>query len=182
MIIDIIIPYFRTDLYPKCVQRIQECTAQGTYQIFLVDDSQGIMGPIKAYNMGLRKTARDVVLMNDDILVTEAWLSNMIAVHTDVVLSLYANEPFYPNISCTFVKRAVIHAVGELDEKWFLGFGADNQWFARIQQAGFSIGVNQRNRIFHEHRASIRKIPNYMKIAQKEQKMFLDMMGMGKTL
>lgn len=171
--IDIIIPYLRTDLYPRCVKSIVDLTAPGTYQIFLIDDSSGKMGPVKAYNYGLRQTKHDIVLMNDDIVVTENWLPNMLAVNADVVLSLYHNEPFYPNISCTLVRRAVVERVGGLNEKWFLGFGADNLWFRSIEQAGFKIGVNQKNRIFHHHRASIRMVPNYHEIARKEQKMFL---------
>ena len=171
--IDIVIPYLRTDLYPRCVQSIADVTLQGSYRIFLVDDSKGQMGPIKAYNLGLRQTQNDVVLMNDDIVVTENWLTNMLSVDADVVLSLYHNEVFYPNISCTLVRRTVVERVGFLDERWYLGFGADNQWFDRIRQAGFRIGVNRKNRIFHIHRASIRKIPNYREIAEKEQQMFL---------
>lgn len=150
-------------------------TEQGSYQIYLVDDSQGRMGPIKAYNHGLRNTYNDVVLMNDDIVVTENWLTNMLSVDADVVLSLYHDEAFYPNISCTLVKRAVLERVGLLDERWYLGFGADNQWFGRIGQAGFRIGVNRKNRIFHLHRASIRKVMNYRQIAEMEQRMFLEL-------
>jgi hypothetical protein len=172
-VIDIIIPYYRTDLYPRCVQSISDLTEQGSYHIYLVDDSQGQMGPIKAYNHGLRHTQNDVVLMNDDIVVTENWLTNMLSANADVVLSLYHNEPFSPNISCTLVKRVVVERVGLLDEKWYLGFGADNDWFERIKQAGFRIGINRKNRIFHIHRASIRKVPNYRKIAEQEQQMFL---------
>jgi GT2 family glycosyltransferase len=172
-VIDIIIPYYRTDLYPQCVQSISELTEQESHQIYLVDDSRGRMGPIKAYNHGLRHTQNDVVLMNDDIVVTENWLTNMLSVDADVVLSLYHNETFYPNISCTLVRRAVVERVGFLDERWYLGFGADNQWFGRIERAGFRIGVNRKNRIYHIHRASIRSVPNYRQIAEQEQKMFL---------
>ena len=171
--IDIIIPYLRTDLYPRCVQSIYDLTEQGSYQIHLVDDSQGRMGPIKAYNQGMRNAHNDVVLMNDDIVVTENWLTNMLSVEADVVLSLYHNEAFYPNISCTLVKRAVLERVGLLDERWYLGFGADNQWFGRIERAGFRIGVNRKNHIFHLHRASIRTVPKFRQIAEREQKMFL---------
>jgi GT2 family glycosyltransferase len=172
-VIDIVIPYYRTDLFPRCIQSIKDLTAQGSYRIFLVDDSRGDMGPIKAYNHGLRQTQNDVVLMNDDIVVTENWLTNMLSVDADVVLSLYHNEEFYPNISCTLVRRAVVERVGLLDERWYLGFGADNQWFDRIQRAGFRIGVNRKSRIFHLHRASIRKVPNFRQIAEHEQKLFL---------
>ena len=175
MVIDIVIPYLRTDLYPRCVQSIHDLTEPGSYQIFLVDDSQGRMGPVKAYNMGLRNTYNDVVLMNDDIVVTENWLTNMLLVEADVVLSLYHNETFYPNISCTLVKRPVLKRVGFLDERWYLGFGADNQWFGSIERAGFRIGVNRNNRIFHLHRASIQKVLNYRQIAEREQKMFLEL-------
>lgn len=171
--IDIIIPYYRTDLYPRCVQSIKDLTEQGSYHICLVDDSKGKMGPVKAYNHGLRQTKNDVVLMNDDIVVTENWLTNMLSVDADVVLSLYHNETFYPNISCTMVKRDVVDNVGLLDERWHLGFGADNHWFSRIERAGFRIGVNRKNRIFHIHRASIRKVPNYKDTAKKEQEMYL---------
>lgn len=172
--IDIIIPYYRTDLYPRCIQSIQDSTEQGTYQIYLVNDSTGRMGPVKAYNYGLRQTRHDVVLMNDDIVVTADWLANMLSVGTDVVLSLYHGESFYPNISCTLVKRKVLDRVGLLDERWHLGFGADNHWFDRMKRAGFTIGVNRKNRIVHLHRASIQKVPNYKRIAREEQKLFLE--------
>ena len=172
--IDIVIPYYRTDLYPQCVQSIVDSTEQGSYRILLVDDSNGIMGPVKAYNLGLRNTTHDVVLMNDDIIVTENWLANMLSVGTDVVLSLYKDEPFYPNISCTLVRRRVVNHVGFLDERWFLGFGTDNHWFDRIERAGYKIGVNRKNRIVHKHRASIQRVPGYKKIAQKEQRLFLE--------
>jgi GT2 family glycosyltransferase len=174
-VIEIIIPFLRRDLYPQCVQSIAANTVPGTYTIYLIDDSSGILGPVKAYNRGIRKTHGDVVLMNDDIIVTLDWLENMLAVDADVVVSLYQNESFYPNISCTLVRRYVIERVGVLDEKWFLGFGADNDWFLRMERCGFKIGVNQKNRIVHRHRASIKKVVNYKTIAENEQKMFLKM-------
>ena len=180
--IDIVIPYYRTDLYPRCVQSIVDSTEPGSYRILLVDDSKGIMGPVKAYNVGLRKTTHDVILMNDDIIVSEDWLTNMLSVGTDVVLSLYKDEPFYPNISCTLVRRRVVNHVGFLDERGFLGFGTDNHWFDRIERAGYKIGVNRKNRIVHKHRASIQRVPGYKKIAQKEQRLFLEISkGIGRS-
>jgi len=172
-VIEIIIPFLRKDLYPQCVQRIAAHTAPGTYSICLIDDSSGLSGPVKAYNRGIRQTQGDIVLMNDDILVTAGWLENMLSVDADVVVSLYRNESFYPNISCTLVRRYVIDRVGLLDEQWFLGFGADNDWFVRMERCGFRIGVNQKNRIIHKHRASIQRVANYKTIAENEQRMLL---------
>ena len=171
--VEIIIPFLRKDLYPQCVQSIADHTAPGTYTIYLIDDSSGLYGPVKAYNKGIQQTHGDIVLMNDDILVTPDWLENMLSVDADVVVSLYRNESFYPNISCTLVRRNVIERVGLLDDQWFLGFGADNDWFIRMERCGFKIGVNQKNRIIHEHRASIQRVANYKTIAENEQKMFL---------
>lgn len=171
--IEIIIPFLRKDLYPQCIRSIEANTAPGAYTIYLIDDSSGLYGPVKAYNKGIQETRGDVVMMNDDIIVTPNWLDNMLSVDADVVVSLYRNESFYPNISCTLVRRHVIERVGLLDERWFLGFGADNDWFIRMQRCGFKIGVNQKNRIIHKHRASIQKVLNYKTIAENEQKMFL---------
>lgn len=175
--IDIIIPYYRKDLYPRCVGSIAQHTEKAIYRITLIDDSSGKLGPVKAYNKGMRETRHDVVLMNDDIVVTDHWLVNMLAVDADVVVSMFYNEAFYPNISCTLVKRYVIEKTGYLDESWFLGFGADNDWFIRMGQHGFKVAVNAKNRIFHLHRASIRTVANYKHIAQKEQKLFLEKYG-----
>ena len=161
------------DLYPQCIQSIEKNTARGTYAIYLIDDRSGVLGPVKAYNKGIQQTRGDVVLMNDDIIVTPNWLENMLSVDADVVVSLYRNESFYPNISCTLVRRYVIERVGLLDEQWFLGFGADNDWFVRMERCGFKIGVNRKNRIIHKHRASIQKVANYKTIAESEQKMLL---------
>ena len=172
--IDIIIPYYRTDLYPRCVRSIEQNTEKGIYRIILVDDSLGKLGPVKAYNKGMRASKQDVVLMNDDIIVSENWLANMMAVDADVVVSLYENEPFYMNISCTLVKRYVIEKTGCLDEQWFLGFGADNDWFFRMANDGFKVAVNPKNRILHMHRASIRMVTDYKTIAEREQKLFVE--------
>jgi GT2 family glycosyltransferase len=173
-VIEIVIPFLRRDLYPQCIQSIAANTEAGTYTIYLVDDSSGILGPVKAYNKGIQQTHGDIiVLMNDDIIVTPDWIENMLSVDADVVVSLYQNESFYPNISCTLIRRYVIERVGLLDERWFLGFGADNDWFIRMEHCGFRIGVNQKNRIIHEHRASIQRVVNYRTIAENEQKMFL---------
>jgi hypothetical protein len=177
MPVDIVIPFYRTDLYGRCIQCIEEKTDAKQFNIILIDDSSGALGPVRAYNKGIRQSKNDLVLINDDILVTDGWLPNMQAVGTDVVLSLYHAESFYPNISCTLVKRHVIERVGLLDERWYLGFGADNDWFLRIERAGFTIGVNQRNRIYHEHRASIKKVANYAEIARAEQRMYLAVNG-----
>lgn len=179
--IDIIIPFLRNDLYPKCIRHIERHTPPGAYRILLIDDSSGRMGPVRAYNEGLRRTHGDVVLMNDDILVTPNWLDNMLSVDADVVVSLYHGEPYYPNISCTLVRRRVIENVGLLDENWFLGFGADNDWFIRITRSGFRIEVNRKNRIYHEHRASIKNVENYQAIAAGEQKMFVSKYNLTKS-
>jgi GT2 family glycosyltransferase len=173
-VIDIILPYYRKDLYRNCIRSIRDNTDPKLFNIILIDDSDGTLGPIRAYNLGLRKSGNDVVLINDDITVCHRWLDNMLSVKADVVLSVYHNEPFYPNISCTLVKRHVIEAVGYLDEKWTLGFGADNDWFIRMERAGFTIDVNRKNRIWHLHRASIKMVANFRAIAEKEQKMFVD--------
>ena len=179
--IDIIIPYCRQDLYPRCLRSIEQQTQTGIYRIVLIDDTFGELGPVKAYNKGMRESPHDVVLMNDDIVVTENWLANMLDVDADVVVSLFHNEPFYANISCTLVRRYVIEKTGYLDENWFLGFGADNDWFIRMNQQGFKIAVNPRNRIFHLHRASIRTVPNFREIAEKEQKRFLEKYGRNRS-
>ena len=173
-VIDIILPYYRKDLYRGCIRSICDNTDPERFNLILIDDSNGKLGPIRAYNLGMRKSKHDVVLINDDITVCHRWLDNMMSVEADVVLSLYHNEAFYPNISCTLVKRYVIEAIGYLDEKWTLGFGADNDWFIRIERGGFKIDVNRENRIWHLHRASIKTVENFRAIAEREQKMFVD--------
>jgi hypothetical protein len=55
-----------------------------------------------------------------------------------------------------------------------LGFGADNDWFIRMERGGFKIDVNHKNRIWHLHRASIKTVENFRTIAEREQKMFVD--------
>lgn len=184
---DIIIPVFNQKKYTEsCIVSIGKNTRQG-YRIIIVDDKSsepdavkflgGIkdenikiirntenLGWVKSVNRGIKESSAEYVcIMNNDTLVTDGWLSEMIAVAEKApdiglvnpewekpdkaAIDDYAQsltkyrgqfiETDWVRGFCFLVKRQAINKIGGLDEAYSPGYYDDCDYSVRALRAGF---------------------------------------------
>jgi GT2 family glycosyltransferase len=212
---DIIIPIWnQVSLTRRCLDSIQEKT-RIPYRLILIDNGseeetrnylesltgsdawRGVLirndenlGYIKGINQGLRvSTAPYVCLLNNDIVVTGAWLEKMVEFarsHPDagLVSCLQNNDPGRPmprdleafaqsqvqepgswmeldhcTGGCLVVKREVIRKIGFPDEAFGDGYWEDNDYSRRAQQSGFRCYRLLDTYVWHDVAASFAKTP-----------------------
>lgn len=122
------------------------------------------LGCAAAWNQGVNATTAEwVVLLNNDVLVTEGWLSGLLTfaqrLHADLIspafregelnyeLAPYAREfvARMRNVTrwgtangiCFMVRRRVFETIGGFDENFRIGQFEDSDFFLRARQAGF---------------------------------------------
>lgn len=198
-VVDIILPVYKhPELTEQCIKSIEEHTLD--YNIIIVDNSEDNVGVVKAENLGIQKSQNDYILIiGNDTTFSEGWLDNMfVPIKEDervkVVGSLFEHSTNYQtpshygeikdkwilvpigdvvNFSCTLIKKEMFDKFGLLDEFFFLGFGADDDFCRRVFRGGHRLAINLQNIIYHEGRVTLREIPGWEKTAKKEKEYYL---------
>ncbi|MBI3016355.1 MAG: glycosyltransferase family 2 protein [Candidatus Tectomicrobia bacterium] len=149
------------------------------------------LGFVRAVNQGLRASqAPYVCLLNNDTLVTEGWLSRMIAAAAarpqvglvnplgnvggswseerwrKVQLRLARGGGKIEELEhcsgfCLLIKREVIEAVGFLDETFGMGNFEDNDYCERARRAGYLSVKVQDSWVHHFQNRSFDRIPDW---------------------
>lgn len=171
----------------ECLPSIREFTQKGTYIIHLVTDindlkniehlatddiiihthEMSIFNYSIANNLVLRHAKNDVVLLNDDTVVTEGWLEKLRVASKGFALTGAHTMPHrsgnpdmwgegktmvtnYPiNMFCAFIPRRVQQIVGVLDEEFYYYGGEDVDYSIRARLNGFPLVVSD---AFVEHK------------------------------
>lgn len=196
MNVDIVIPVFNQLHYTKkCIEGVLQ-TVKVDGRIIIVDngstdgtaeylasipgieviDNKYNLGVAVAWNQGVRAgEAEWVVLLNNDVILTEAWLEGLIGFATDeridvVSPAIREGECNYDiaeysrsfvrlmgNVArrgiaegiCFMVHRRVFEAIGLFDEKFRIGQFEDTDFFRRANAAGFKLGITGLSFIHH---------------------------------
>src|SRR4030095_758126 len=127
---------------PGWIERLMACGDS--------DPSIGIIGPIS--NAATWQSVPERYSPNGDWAVNELPLSSL-----DRVSSIFSilHTPQYPRVPlvngfCFAIKRAVIDAIGLLDEELFPnGYGEENDYCLRAGKAGFSGAIADDCYLFH---------------------------------
>ena len=198
-IVDIILPVYKhEELTQQCIKSIEKYTED--YNIIIVDNSKNNVGVVKAENLGIQKSENDYVLIiGNDTTFSEDWLENMFLPilednRVKIVGSLFEHSTNYQtpshygeikdewilvpigdvvNFSCTLIDKEMFTKFGLLDEEFFLGFGADDDFCRRVFRGGYRLAINMQNIIYHEGRVTLKDIPNWEEMAKKEKEYFL---------
>lgn len=160
------------------LQDIEEELAQHACVTSILNEEN--VGFVKAANQGIRCTdARYVVLMNNDTEAAPNWLEKLSAPlewpivmsgprtttpnswqgtwprsHGNYILPKSAMLAFF----CTMFDRRVFDLVGLLDEDFGVGFGDDDNYCARVQNANLNLCLVQDLVIPHKHRTTFRAL------------------------
>ena len=198
-IVDIILVYKHPELTQKCLDSIAEHTVN--YNVIIVDNSEDNVGVVKAENLGIQESKNDYVLIvGNDTTFSSNWLENMFLPFKEderigIVGSLFKHSTNYQtrehfgetdekwrlvpigdtvNFSCTLIKKEMFNKFGLLDENFFLGFGADDDFCRRVFRGGHRLAINMQNIIYHEGRATLKEIPNWEEMAKKEKEYYIE--------
>jgi glycosyltransferase involved in cell wall biosynthesis/predicted SAM-dependent methyltransferase len=170
--VDIIIPSLVPSILVECLKRVEFFTQNVDYKIIIVsdeptDEMKGLLDRLKtnpkyqilvgdkkqglshALNEGMKlSTAPFVVLMNDDILVSQNWLQLLLMVLRNTP-TLGAVTPqlrgktkgyFADVLACGLFTREAINKIGPLDEAPEFKYGcADADYYLRLKHAGYII-------------------------------------------
>jgi acetyltransferase-like isoleucine patch superfamily enzyme len=178
----------KSDRLKRCLDSIKANTENTlgragyvTYHISVIEDSKR-EGFAKACNRGIAsKMAEEsdyVLLLNDDVTVTEGWLSNMLAVMehfpevglvgpvSDNVSGPQQREPLAGPISqevsrlvgfCLLIRRSVVDKIGGIDEAYTKGMFTDDDYGLRAAAAGFKLRIALDAFVHHEFGASYKE-------------------------
>jgi hypothetical protein len=145
----------------------------------LVRNTENV-GFVKAVNAGIWVSRADhVVLMNNDTEAVSGWLEKLCgALHGMVALSgprttarmswqgrvgagkgiMVLPETAMLAFFCTMIRRDVFERVGVLDEDFGAGFGDDDHFCWKAQNAGYRLALVQDLVIPHHHRSTFRAL------------------------
>jgi hypothetical protein len=149
-------------------------------------------------NLGLRRAGADAILLNDDaLLVTPGGLSALarfaraqpeIGICSAGIRGRVANRRQHPAIPggfrfedetlafvCVYIPSAVYESVGPLDER-FVGYGfEDNDYCARVRNAGYRLGIWDECVVDHSGQLPHTYIsrPDYKTLYNENKKIFL---------
>lgn len=71
--------------------------------------------------------------------------------------------------SCAAIRRRVVEQVGYLDEAFSPCLGEDNDYNDRIREAGWLVAYALNSFIYHRHRSSVKRLPNYQEIQRRSE-------------
>ena len=150
------------------------------------------LGFVKAVNQGLAvSSAPYIVLLNNDTEVDANWLEQLRApLRADMGMSGprttargswqgHHQPTDYPVILpekamlaffCVMMRRDVFEKVGYLDEDFGVGFGDDDNYCARVQQAGFKLVLVPKLLIKHYHRTTFKLLYSENQIKEMQDK------------
>lgn len=149
------------------------------------------LGFVKAVNQGLAISNADyIVIMNNDTMAVPRWLdclcdalqakaAGMSGPRTDCRDQWQGLQPHFAAhlllppramlaFFCVMMKREVFEKVGYLDEDFGVGFGDDDNYCARVQDAGYELVLASGVVIPHRHRTTFRSLytENQIKVMQ----------------
>ncbi|MEK6881425.1 MAG: glycosyltransferase [Nanoarchaeota archaeon] len=198
--VDIILPVYKhLELTEKCLKSLEE--NENNYHVIVIDNSADNVGVVKAENLGIKQSKNDYILIvGNDTTFSPNFLSNMFVPMKEdervkVVGSLFEHSTNYQtpshfgeflkgkkwilvpmgdsvNFSCTLIDKKMFDKFGLLDENFFLGFGADDDFCRRVFRGGHRLAINMQNIIYHEGRVTLKEIPNWEDIAKKEKEYY----------
>lgn len=152
-------------------------------------------------------TAPYVCLMNNDIVVTEGWLERMLEFagswpDAGLVNCLQNNDPGqripqdlegfahsqvqkpgqweeldHSTGGCLLIKREVIEKVGHLDEAFKEGYWEDNDYSRRAQKAGYRCFRLLDTYVWHDVRASFKKMAGLKEKEKKNEALYYERWG-----
>ena len=73
---------------------------------------------------------------------------------------------------CWLIRRAVIEAIGVLDESSGLAFFEDTEYCRRAAQAGWQSAVAQRAYVWHAEHQTVRRLPQRQRLFRENQRRF----------
>ena len=226
----VLVSYNQLQYTQACLESLHRCTAPSDYRLLIVDNGSepdvvealqrfrtahaGVelilnasnSGWVKEVNQGIRwSTAPYVCCLNNDIVVTPGWLSEMLnvacsdprigalnpswrgeretldAFHERVGRQKPAGGPIaYKEISecngaCLLVKRDVIEQVGMLDEIYETGGYDDSDFSRRVTQAGYLCVQAQHAFVYHWENVTLDTVPDYWKHQRSEKQKIFHM-------
>jgi GT2 family glycosyltransferase len=182
----IIIPsYNGKELVQSCVESIRKHTKE-PYEIIVVDNGSedrtieycldekitfvslpmnvGFPG---ACNIGMKVASGDaLLLLNNDVVVTENWLSNMlkclcssreIGIVGPCTNEVSGNQQVERLVGfCFLIKRELVERIGYLDEQFAPGYYEDDDYCHRAKQAGYELRIAGDVLVYHRGTASFK--------------------------
>jgi len=174
--------------------QVLEVLATMPHSVIMFDTNQGF---IKATNAGIRASdAPYLCLLNNDTEVEPAWLERMLSVFQDdpkiglvgptTTAQSWQNREkvlrqmpssFSPHwlyvhsmlaFFCVLLKREVIDKVGLLSEEYGVGFGDDDDYCRRADEAGFKMALSLDVTVKHHHRTTFRSLYSDQQIRQMQ--------------
>ena len=139
-------------------------------------------GFVKAVNQGIcRRSSPYVVIMNNDTEAVPGWIDKLteplkadpkIMLSGPLTTTPESWQGQYPKgrigwvprttgmlaFFCTMFKYEVFDLVGVLDEDFGVGFGADDDYCARVLKKGYKMALVQDLVIPHHHRSTFKKL------------------------
>jgi len=225
---DIIIPVWNELQHTKrCIESIRKNTRY-PYSLILIDnksdsptrdylkglaeDDSGIsliqnsenLGFIKAANQGLRlSSAPYLLLMNNDTVATDEWLTRMVFIaQSDPRIGLVnpksespgraSLENYSKRLSqnkggyietnqcmgfCMLIKKEVIDRIGYLDEIYGMGGFDDTDFSRRAHLKGFRCVCAKDAYVYHKWHTSFNKAGNRQELVRRNEKIFFDKWG-----
>lgn len=158
---------------------IPELEQHRSYKLIRFRKNRGF---VIATNAGIwMSTSRYIVLMNNDTEAAPHWLERLrqpLDNHTQVALcgprttaqkSWQGNQAYADGwrilpansmlaFFCVMIRRDVIDTIGVLGEEYGVGFGDDDDYCLRAQQAGFQLALRTDLVIPHHHRSTFSEL------------------------
>jgi len=134
----------------RCVLSIVENTEGDEYELIVVKND--FWGFAKAVNYALKKVGKnDVVLLNDDTVVTTGWLEDFKkAAEKYDLICVHGNlRPEHMPFWGVYIKNEVVNKVGLLDERFEMGEWEDVDYCIRAIDAGFKLGETENVLVVH---------------------------------
>ncbi|MBL7068759.1 MAG: glycosyltransferase family 2 protein [Candidatus Omnitrophica bacterium] len=225
---DIIIPVWNQLQYTKrCIESIAKNTRY-PYNLILIDNKSAALtrdylegfvkesanatlikngenlGFIKAANQGLKLSkAPYTLLMNNDTMPTDGWLTKMVAIaESDPMIGLVNPKSESPGGAsledyskrlaenkggyietnqcmgfCMLIKREVIEGIGYLDEIYGMGGFDDTDFSRRAYLKGYKCVCAKDAYVYHKWHTSFNKAGNREELVRQNEKIFFDKWG-----